>query len=266
MVVMRELKPTKTPQLPRPNSDSKSSIVRRAIFLLSLYLSLGVIIYSLSRDKFSGSETHPVVDALYFCIVTMCTIGYGDIAPLTPGTKPFAVVFVLFGFGFIDILLTGVVNHVLDLQERMILAGIRMGKSQHHHHHHRDHHHRDRFSAMNYIVDVVKGRPDDCPDLSSQGQGLFHLLIGRVCSLLFHVMILLFRGKATTTIVFLDGTSWFAGGLFPSGKCSFGVVENVEKIRVFYVGFREDEESMAEILSDYRVEHLSHINMSQCGG
>ncbi|CAI0559190.1 unnamed protein product [Linum tenue] len=225
MVVMRELKPTKTPQLPRPNSDSKSSIVRRAIFLLSLYLSLGVIIYSLSRDKFSGSETHPVVDALYFCIVTMCTIGYGDIAPLTPGTKPFAVVFVLFGFGFIDILLTGVVNHVLDLQERMILAGIRMGKSQHHHHHHRDHHHRDRFSAMNYIVDVVKGRPDDCPDLSSQGKSHHdHCFPG------WHFVV-----------------RWWA-------------------FSQWQMQFREDEESMAEILSDYRVEHLSHINMSQCGG
>ncbi|CAN1160280.1 Two-pore potassium channel 5 [Linum perenne] len=162
MVVMRDLKPTtKTPQFPRPNSDSTTSIIRRALVLLSLYLFLGVVIYSLNRDHFSGTETHPVVDALYFCIVTMCTIGYGDIAPLTPITKAFACVFVLFGFGFIDILLSGVVNYVLDLQERMILAGIQMGNSHHHHHHHhlRRHHRRDsRFSARNYIVDVEKGR------------------------------------------------------------------------------------------------------------
>ncbi|CAN1292892.1 Two-pore potassium channel 5 [Linum perenne] len=142
---MRDLKPTtKTPQFPRPNSDSTTSIIRRALVLLSLYLFLGVVIYSLNRDHFSGTETHPVVDALYFCIVTMCTIGYGDIAPLTPITKAFACVFVLFGFGFIDILLSGVVNYVLDLQERMILAGIQMGNSHHH--------------PRNYIVDVEKGR------------------------------------------------------------------------------------------------------------
>ncbi|CAN1292888.1 Two-pore potassium channel 5 [Linum perenne] len=148
MVVMRDLKPTtKTPQFPRPNSDSTTSIIRRALVLLSLYLFLGVVIYSLNRDHFSGTETHPVVDALYFCIVTMCTIGYGDIAPLTPITKAFACVFVLFGFGFIDILLSGVVNYVLDLQERMILAGIQMGNSRN-----------TRFSARNYIVDVEKGR------------------------------------------------------------------------------------------------------------
>lgn len=80
----------------------------------------------------------------------MCTIGYGDIAPLTPWTKIFAVVFVLFGFGFLDILLSGVVNYVLDLQESMILTGIQMD-SKHNHHHH-------RFSAKDYIIDFEKGR------------------------------------------------------------------------------------------------------------
>ncbi|KAG4119914.1 hypothetical protein ERO13_D11G108900v2 [Gossypium hirsutum] len=144
MAVMRDLKP-KTHQVPKPQSES-SSIIRQAVFLLSIYLILGVVIYSFNRDEFSGIETHPVVDALYFCIVTMCTIGYGDIAPLTPATKIFACVFVLVGFGFIDILLSGVVNYVLDLQENMILTGIQMEKSQ------------QGFSARDYIVDVDKGR------------------------------------------------------------------------------------------------------------
>ncbi|MBA0802449.1 hypothetical protein Gohar_012736, partial [Gossypium harknessii] len=144
MAVMRDLKP-KTPQVPKPQSES-SSIIRQAVFLLSIYLILGVVIYSFNRDEFSGIETHPVVDALYFCIVTMCTIGYGDIAPLTPATKIFACVFVLVGFGFIDILLSGVVNYVLDLQENMILTGIQMEKSQ------------QGFSARDYIIDVDKGR------------------------------------------------------------------------------------------------------------
>ncbi|KAL3572259.1 hypothetical protein D5086_026163 [Populus alba] len=85
MVVMRGFQPTK-PQIPKPQSDS-TSIIRQATFLLSMYLLLGVVIYSFNTDHFSGIETHPVVDALYFCIVTMCTIGYGDITPLTPVTK-----------------------------------------------------------------------------------------------------------------------------------------------------------------------------------
>lgn len=141
MVTMRDLKP-KTSNLPKPQS---TSIIRQGIWLLALYLSIGVSIYSFNRDRFSGVETHPVVDALYFCIVTMCTIGYGDIAPLTPLTKVFACVFVLVGFGFIDILLSGLVNFVLDVQENMILSGFQIGG-------------REGFSARNYIVDVAKGR------------------------------------------------------------------------------------------------------------
>ncbi|KAK9281973.1 hypothetical protein L1049_004882 [Liquidambar formosana] len=147
MAVMKDLKQSHQTQVPKPQSES-SSIIRQAFFLLLLYLSLGVVIYSFNRDNFSGIETHPVVDALYFCIVTMCTIGYGDIAPLTPATKLFACFFVLVGFGFIDILLSGVVNYVLDLQENMILTGIQVDKAKA----------QEGFSARNYIVDVEKGR------------------------------------------------------------------------------------------------------------
>ncbi|BAT86199.1 hypothetical protein VIGAN_04382600 [Vigna angularis var. angularis] len=143
LVSMRDLKP-KMPEVPKPQS---SSIIRQGMCLLAMYLCVGVAIYSFNRDNFSGIETHPLVDALYFCIVTMCTIGYGDIAPLTPLTKVFACVFVLVGFGFIDILLSGLVNFVLDVQENMILTGLQMGATG-----------REGFSARNYIVDVVKGR------------------------------------------------------------------------------------------------------------
>lgn len=145
MIVFSDLKQKTTTQIPKPKSDS-SSIIRQAVLLLSIYLFVGVVIYSFNKDNFSGIETHPVVDAFYYCIVTMCTIGYGDIAPLTPATKIFACAFVLVGFGFIDILLSGLVNYVLDLQESMILTGIQMGKEQ------------EGFSARNYIVDVAKGR------------------------------------------------------------------------------------------------------------
>lgn len=136
---------------PDLQSDS-SSLVRQAALLLILYLSLGVVIYSFNRDHFSGAETHPFVDALYFCIVTMCTIGYGDIAPTSPVAKVFACFFVLVGFGFIDILLSGVVNYVLDLQENMILAGIKGGSGS------PQHNQQPRFSARNFLVDVAKGR------------------------------------------------------------------------------------------------------------
>lgn len=130
-------------QASSPKPPRALSIVRQAVVLLGLYLILGVAIYSFFKEHFRGSETHPVVDALYFCIVTMCTIGYGDITPTSPATKLFSVMFVLVGFGFIDILLSGMVSYVLDLQETYLLKTIKS---------------RGAHDPGSYIIDVKKGR------------------------------------------------------------------------------------------------------------
>ncbi|KAH9291175.1 hypothetical protein KI387_043642, partial [Taxus chinensis] len=127
--------------LKRPELDSAASIVKQAFIYLIVYLSVGVVIYSLNKDKFSGNETNPIVDALYFCIVTMCTIGYGDITPMTTSTKLFSCFFVLVGFGFVDIFLGGMVTYVLDKQENLLLSTV---EGSHH------------DIAKTYIVDVKK--------------------------------------------------------------------------------------------------------------
>ncbi|GAV64939.1 Cas1_AcylT domain-containing protein/Ion_trans_2 domain-containing protein [Cephalotus follicularis] len=130
--------------IPKPQFGSQS-VVRQAVVLLVIYLSLGVVIYWFNRDNFTANKTHPVVDALYFCIVTMCTIGYGDITPNSVPTKLFSIMFVLVGFGFIDILLSGMVSYVLDLQENYLLRTLKdHGKEESH--------------RGSYIIDVKKGR------------------------------------------------------------------------------------------------------------
>lgn len=126
---------------PQPSSQS---VVIQAFVLLVIYLSFGVLIYWFNRRQFSVTETHPVIDALYFCIVTMCTIGYGDITPNSTTTKLFSVLFVLVGFGFIDILLSGMVTYVLDLQENYLLKTVKAGKQE--------------KQAKSVLIDVKKGR------------------------------------------------------------------------------------------------------------
>ncbi|CAN6451713.1 unnamed protein product [Victoria cruziana] len=124
-----------------PIQKPQFSVVRQAVVLLILYLSLGVLVFFFNRHHFSGDDTSPFIDALYFCVVTMCTIGYGDITPSSPAAKLFSIMFVLVGFGFIDILLSGMVNYVLDLQESLLLSSAIKGEA-----------------ARNYIIDVKKGR------------------------------------------------------------------------------------------------------------
>ncbi len=108
----------------RPHLSKSGSIVLQAGLGLMVYLAVGVLIYTWKRKEFSGLETVSYVDALYFCIVTMCTIGYGDITPTTTSAKLFACGFVLIGFGFIDALLSGMVNYVLDKQEHLLLSAV----------------------------------------------------------------------------------------------------------------------------------------------
>ncbi|XP_078170248.1 ca2+ activated outward rectifying K+ channel 6 [Carex rostrata] len=142
-----------------PQEDSKTqhadmapvgpAVVRSAFIYLACYLCFGVIVFTIAPDNFdaTGDSTHPIVDALYFCIVTMCTIGYGDITPATPAAKIFSILFVIIGFGFVDILLSGMVSFVLDLQESLLLTAAK--KPDHPHAH---------DLARRYIVDVKKGR------------------------------------------------------------------------------------------------------------
>ncbi|KAI5017972.1 hypothetical protein ZWY2020_042860 [Hordeum vulgare] len=73
------------------------------------------------------------------------TIGYGDITPASPAAKLFAISFVLIGFGFGDVLLSGMVSYVLELQEHLLITAIKNPRSTRKHRH-------------NYIFDIKKGR------------------------------------------------------------------------------------------------------------
>jgi len=41
------------------------------------------------------------IDCLYFSVITLTTIGYGDIAPITTPGKLFTIIYIMFGLGII---------------------------------------------------------------------------------------------------------------------------------------------------------------------
>lgn len=41
------------------------------------------------------------IDAFYFCVITLTTVGYGDLAPKTPIGKLFTVVYIFVGLGLL---------------------------------------------------------------------------------------------------------------------------------------------------------------------
>ena len=65
---------------------------RALLILYGIMLVLGTTFYA-------RVEGWSVLDAMYFCVVTLATVGYGDLAPRTPLGKIFTIVYVMIGSG-----------------------------------------------------------------------------------------------------------------------------------------------------------------------
>jgi voltage-gated potassium channel len=67
----------------------------RAIgLMLAALLAAGTVFYS-------SVEGWSVVDAMYFSMITLTTVGYGDLAPRTVAGKLFTMVYLVLGIGVI---------------------------------------------------------------------------------------------------------------------------------------------------------------------
>ncbi|KPK13067.1 MAG: hypothetical protein AMJ56_03635 [Anaerolineae bacterium SG8_19] len=82
-----------------------------------------VLLLTIGTIFFSQIEGWDILDALYFSVVTLSTVGYGDFAPETSAGKVFAVVYMLIGLG----LLTAFVSMLA--KERQVIHSQRHGNS-----------------------------------------------------------------------------------------------------------------------------------------
>ncbi len=92
----------------------KGSLRKISIFLLTvltLTVILGSIMY-LVEQKENGFSNIP--ESIYWAIVTITTVGYGDISPVTPMGKFVASVVMLIGYAIIAVP-TGILTHDLAM-------------------------------------------------------------------------------------------------------------------------------------------------------
>lgn len=83
-------------------------------------LFLGIFIYALvGITYFSNSLNISALDSTYFCVVTMLTIGYGDIVPVTDEQRLFDIFFIIVGVGVIGSIVATIGESVLVAQDRL---------------------------------------------------------------------------------------------------------------------------------------------------
>lgn len=95
----------------------KGSIRKISIFLLTvlmLTIILGSIMYLVEKRE-NGFSNIP--ESIYWAIVTITTVGYGDISPVTPLGKLLAAMVMLIGYAIIAVP-TGIITHDLAIAAR----------------------------------------------------------------------------------------------------------------------------------------------------
>lgn len=82
----------------------KDKDYRNLLITTTLILLLGATVYHYL-------EGWTWVDSIYFSVVTLTTIGYGDFAPKTDAGKIFTIVYILLGIGMILSFINAVYIH-----------------------------------------------------------------------------------------------------------------------------------------------------------
>ncbi|WP_103071448.1 ion transporter [Aquimarina sediminis] len=93
-------------KLAKAIKDSRAKILVFLFAVLVLCIILGTVMYIVEGEE-SGFKSIPI--SVYWCIVTLTTVGYGDIAPVTPFGQFLAAIIMIMGYGIIAVP-TGIVS------------------------------------------------------------------------------------------------------------------------------------------------------------
>ena len=101
-----------------------------AVLLTAAYMGIGAGVYHNLETKDCDNSTDSVstcpwtvVDSIYFCTVTMSTVGYGDLSPTTPETKVFTILWIFIGIIFV---FNAVASKVGRLIHPLVIRGRRL--------------------------------------------------------------------------------------------------------------------------------------------
>ncbi|GJZ38695.1 two-pore potassium channel 1-like protein [Tanacetum coccineum] len=112
--------------LPRPQSvfDYLHPSYRKVAILLIIYLGAGTLCFYLLRHQINGKKTNDVLDSVYFTVVTMTSVGYGDLFPGSDATILLACLFVFLGMLLIGLVLSKAADLLVEKQEVLLAKAL----------------------------------------------------------------------------------------------------------------------------------------------
>ncbi|KAF8019655.1 hypothetical protein BT93_G0368 [Corymbia citriodora subsp. variegata] len=99
---------------------------KRIAIILAFYLGIGTMCFYLVRKDIDGEKTNNLLDAVYFCIVTMTTVGYGDLVPGSVLTKLLACAFVFSGMAIVGLILSKAADYLVEKQEILLVKALHL--------------------------------------------------------------------------------------------------------------------------------------------
>ncbi|XP_021740682.1 two-pore potassium channel 1-like [Chenopodium quinoa] len=102
---------------------------KKITMYLSFYLLTGGVCFYIVRDQVSGKKTsNSIIDSLYFCMVTMTTVGYGDLVPQSALAKVLACAFVFLGMALVGLVLSHGADYLVEKQQALLIRALQMRK------------------------------------------------------------------------------------------------------------------------------------------
>jgi len=104
--------------------EMRAEIIGALVKFAGAIISFATVFNGLQKI-FDGGAFHishpspfPYFDLLYFSLVTITTVGYGDIQPTIWISKSFVIFEIVFGLGFVLLLFTMLISLYLDIQRK----------------------------------------------------------------------------------------------------------------------------------------------------
>ncbi len=102
--------------------------LRMTMLLILIYLALLTMLF-LSEHTDSRATIHSFRDAFWYSLVTLTTVGYGDLTPVTPWGQAIGVVFLLLSAGIMMTLFGAVISFVTSEGLPLFLLGFQRKKN-----------------------------------------------------------------------------------------------------------------------------------------